>query len=215
MTAQLAEDCDRLEALCRSLSQRPAGDPSAIARRILEQPKYIETTESTFDRLWAQFTEWLATVFARLTEAVGGSLQAGLIALGVVGLVGILAFTYLARRRAAVTSRHLTLERILEEGGDPDELDRLSRESAARGDYSTAIRQAFLAGLLRLDMSERITFRPGLTTGAIVDELNDPTFDELARMFEDIAYGGRHGDAESYPRAVDGWTALLDTTVTA
>ena len=213
----------RLETLA-DLLRRPgpidqppgeATDAGEIAERILSQSKYLRATESSFDRLWAQFTEWLSTLIARITNALGGSVSAGLIALAVVAIAGLVAFTFLARRRAAVTTRHLTLERILEEGGDPDEFDRLSSESAARGDFGTAIRQAFLAGLLRLDLAERITFRPGLTTGAIVDELDDPTFEALAHVFEDIAYGGRSGDVTAYQQTLDGWSAILEAGVPA
>ena len=200
---------ETLERLLRSAADSTNETAGDIARAVLEQRKYATPQESTLARAFAQFLAWLGTTWERITAALGGPTQTGLIALAIVAAVGLAAFTLLARRRSAMVDRDLTLERLIEEGGDPTEIERLATTAAESGDYSSAVRYLFLAGLLRLDLTGRIRFRPGLTTGAIVEELTDPAFDSLARTFEDVAYGGRDADQENYSQAMAGWDELL------
>ena len=76
-------------------------------------------------------------------------------------------------------------------------------------DSTHALRLRFRAGLLRLGDRGAIRYRPSVTTNEVRRVLGSETFDELARTFEAVAYGGRdaraarprHG-AREWPRVV-------------
>lgn len=180
------------------------------ARTVLEQSKYEIGGEGLLDRLGSLLLAWLNRFLDWLTASLGGPTNAALVAIGIVVLVGIAAFTFLARRRSAVLERELSLERLIAEGGDPKHYEDAAADAAAAGAFDEALRYRFLAGLLRLDLVGRITFRPGLTTGEIADRLGDPQFDHLMDTFNDVAYGGRHADAGTYADAVETWHDLLE-----
>lgn len=185
------------------------GIATETARDVLSQAKYRVPGEGILDRLIAQVRAWFAVFVDRLTEALGGPLTAGVVALAVVVVAGLIAFRHLARRRAATIERELTFERLMREGGDPHQLEREAERAAAEGRYGAAVRQTFLAGLLRLDLAGAIRFDPGLTTGEIAETLADPVFDRLTRQFEDVVYGGREVDAAGWQAARSGWGDLL------
>lgn len=187
----------------------------SVAAEVLGQSKYDVPSESAFDRFLAQAQAWLAEALARLVTALGGARNAGLIALGIVALAGLGGFAFLARRRTATIERTTTLERILAEGGDPAEYEGLAALADRERRFSDSIRYRFVAGLLRLDIAGRITFRPGLTTGQIVDELDDERFAGVARQFEDVAYGGRDATEEMRDGSIEEWSAILGERVPA
>lgn len=185
------------------------GDPGDVARDVLQQSKYDLQAESTLDRLGSLLLAWFDQFLDWLTSALGGPTNTALVFLAVVSAVGFAAFRFLARRRSGVIDRQLTLERLIAEGGDPAVLEGRAAEAAATGDFETAVRMRFLAGLLRLDLEGRITFRPGLTTGEIADTLDDRVFDQLVNDFNDLVYGGREARADHYQSALVGWDRLL------
>lgn len=179
------------------------------ARQILERAKYDVGGEGFLDRLGALFLAWFDRFLDWLSSALGGPTNTALVVIGVVVAAGLAAFTFLARRRSAVLDQQFSLERLIAEGGDPAEFERSAEEAASRGDWDQALRFRFLAGLLRLDLSDRITFRPGLTTGEIAATLTDDRFDRLVDAFNDVAYGGRHADEASYRSSAERWDQLL------
>ncbi len=204
----------RLETLADLVGQGSVAgsDPGAAAetaRRILGQSKYEVSGEGFLDRIGALLLAWIDRFLDWLTSALGGPTNTALVVIGVVVLAGLAAFTFLARRRSATLDQELTLERLIAEGGDPSEYEKSAVTAAARGSFDEALRYRFLAGLLRLDLTGRITFRPGLTTGEIADTLSDIRFDHLTDVFNDVAYGGRHVDAETYADSAATWADLL------
>lgn len=204
----------RLDTLADLLaSPGTAGsDPAQAAetaRRVLEQSKYEVAGEGFLDRIGALLVAWLDRFLDWLTSALGGPTNAALVVIGVVVLAGLAGFTFLARRRSATLDQELTLERLIAVGGDPSEYEDLAEIAAAEGLFDRALRYRFLAGLLRLDLTGRITFRPGLTTGEIADTIADDRFDHLMDVFNDVAYGGRHVDAATYGESAATWEELL------
>ncbi len=209
-------DLDRRLETLADLLIRPITDvdPSAAsetARRILAQSKYEVGGEGFLDRLGALILAWLERFLEWLSSALGGPTNTALVVIGVVVIAGLAAFTFLARRRSTVLDQEFSLERLIAEGGDPEEFERSADDAASRGDWDGALRFRFLAGLLRLDLSNRITFRPGLTTGEIAATLADDRFDRLVDVFNDVAYGGRHADEASYRSSADTWDELLSS----
>ena len=57
---------------------------------------------------------------------------------------------------------------------DPAALERDADRAAAAGEWETAVRLRFRAGLLRLDARELIEYRPSLTTGEVADAVGSP-----------------------------------------
>jgi hypothetical protein len=74
---------------------------------------------------------------------------------------------------------------------DPRELERAADEAERAGRFDEALRLRFRAGLLRLGARGAIRYRPSVTTNEVRRVLGSETFDELARTFEAVAYGGR------------------------
>ncbi len=98
-----------------------------------------------------------------------------------------------------------------EESEDPDELERFADTAEREGRLDHALRLRFRAGLLRLGSNGAIRYRPSLTTNEVRRALGSDSFDELARTFEAVAYGGRDAvppDLEAarreWPRVVAG-----------
>ncbi len=206
----------RLETLADLLARRAPSDTGVdvaveTARQVLSQSKYEVGGEGFLDRLGALILAWFDRFLAWLSSALGGPTNTALVVIGVVVLAGLAAFTFLARRRSATLAEEFSLERLIAEGGDPAQYERSAADAAARGAWDEALRLQFLAGLLRLDLSGSITFRPGLTTGEIAATVSDERFDHLVDVFNDVAYGGRHADESAYRSAVDTWAALLST----
>ncbi len=77
---------------------------------------------------------------------------------------------------------------------DPDELERAADAAERAGRLDDAVRLRFRAGLLRLGSRGAIRYRPSVTTGEVRRVLGSDTFDELARTFEAVAYGGQSRD---------------------
>ncbi len=204
----------RLETLTDLLARPGTPDADAAietARRVLEQSKYEIGGEGFLDRLGALILAWFDRFLAWLSSALGGPTNTALVVIGVVVLAGLAAFTFLARRRSATLEEEFSLDRLIAEGGDPAEFERSADAAAARGAWDEALRFRFMAGLLRLDLSGRISFRPGLTTGEIAATLADGRFDHLVDAFNDVAYGGRHTDEAAYRASADSWSELLST----
>jgi Domain of unknown function (DUF4129) len=74
---------------------------------------------------------------------------------------------------------------------DPRELERAADAAERAGRFDDALRLRFRAGLLRLGARGAIRYRPSVTTTEVRRALGSETFDELARTFEAVAYGGR------------------------
>lgn len=137
----------------------------------------------------------------------------GLIALAVV-LSAIGVASRLGRRRArGGPARPAATSGARAE--TPRQLERRAEEAEGVGELATALRLRFRAGLLRLHAAERISLRPSVTTGDVSRRLASPAFDELASVFEAVAYGGRRADPRDVEAARSGWEHVLRERGTA
>jgi hypothetical protein len=200
----------------------PAVDPVDIDQRItaiLSDARYAAERETLLERLFGPLYDWVERMLAYLTDLVmrafeeilsfldWGTLQwLGPTLVGIAALVGALI---LGRRRARDIERRATIERILELGTDPQELERMAAAAHDRGDHAEAIRLRFVAGLLRLDAAGRIEFYPGLSNALVSAELADDTFDRLADQFDRVVYGRRPATADDSAAAEADWRQLL------
>jgi hypothetical protein len=155
------------------------------------------------DRL-APIGHWFASVFSHVP-----SLLVFLLAFAAVaGAIAAAALRVRRRQSAPVTARRAG--RIPgEESEDPAELERLADDAEREGRLDHALRLRFRAGLLRLGERGAIRYRPSLTTGEVRRALGSDTFDELARTFEGVAYGGRDASPPDLERARQSWPDVV------
>ena len=77
------------------------------------------------------------------------------------------------------------------------------------GRLDAAVRLRFRAGLLRLGDRGAIRYRPSVTTNEVRRVLGSETFDELARTFDAIAYGGRDAEPPDVDAARREWPRVV------
>ena len=90
------------------------------------------------------------------------------------------------------------------------ELELEAAAAHAAGDYNTAVRLRFRAGLIRLSTdASAIPQRPGLTTREVRGHLQSPRFDGLADTFERVAYA--HAEAAETDAQTSGreWPVIV------
>lgn len=133
-----------------------------------------------------------------------------MLAAALIGVVVMLVVRDARRRRSGGASERVPFGTIGGRRDDPSELEALADAAERSGDFDTAVRLRFRAGLLRLDERGALLFRPSLTTGEVRRLLGSATFDELAVTFEEIAYGGREATPPDASSARDSWRAVLD-----
>lgn len=190
---------------------------------ILSDPAYGDRREPFLERLLGPVFDWYERMMAWLWDRLLLVLHRllGILDLAVLAWLGpvILAVAtgaatfVLARRRAREIQRRTAIERILEMGTDPAELERMAGTAHDDGRYSESIRLRFVAGLLRLDAGGRIDFYPGLSNSSISAELADPGFDMVADQFDRVVYGRTEAGPDDARRAEAEWARLLGTRV--
>lgn len=193
------------------------------ARRILSDPRYAQDSPTFLERILGPVYDWLEWLIAFGREMVTRALDwlsrvLNADAITVIGpiLIVIVAAAgawILARRRARDIERRATIERILELGDDPSELEARALEADQAGDHAEAIRLRFVAGLLRLDAGGQIEFYPGLSNGTISARLDDPTFDRLAAQFDQVVYGRKSAGQQDSIQAASDWLTMLGARV--
>jgi Domain of unknown function (DUF4129) len=132
------------------------------------------------------------------------------LALVVVGAV-IARVVVVSRRRAVTGSGTATGAGFASDASeDADTLEREADVAERDGDLDRALRLRFRSGLLRLGDRGAIAYRPSVTTGEVRRALGSENFDELARAFERVAYGGHAADAPDLEAARTTWPRVLD-----
>ena len=146
--------------------------------------------------------------FSAITESLPGKVALAAVLAGIVAVVALL----FARRRAATSAAGggVGRRRSPDAHTDPGRLEREADAAERRGDLDVALRLRFRAGLLRLDRTGAIRFRPSITTGQVARRLRLPNFDDLAITFDAVAYGGRHASATDLQSARAEWPRVLE-----
>jgi hypothetical protein len=175
---------------------------------VLAEPRFAAPTESWWDRLLERAVAEAARLLAAVIEAVGGPVVAAFLAIGIVGVVALVIGFRLAGRRASVLEERMALERLLELGSDPDSFLRDAEAASRAGEHARAIRLRFIGGVLDLGRAGRIRYEPGLTTGGIVEQVDDPIFGELADQFDLVVYGSARAGPADDERSRHGWDRM-------
>ena len=130
----------------------------------------------------------------------------GLVAVGIA--IALIVRKVRANRGAATArSRGRDLDGATIE--DPDELERAADAAEQAGQLDIAVRLRFRAGLVRLGHRGAIRYRPSVTTNEVRRVLGSDSFDELARTFDAIAYGGRDAEPPDVDAARREWPRVV------
>jgi Domain of unknown function (DUF4129) len=92
---------------------------------------------------------------------------------------------------------------------DPAALERAADAAELAGRLEEALRLRFRAGLLRLGDRGAIRYRPSVTTNEVRRSLGSETFDDIARTFEAVAYGGRDAAPPDLDTARRQWPQVV------
>lgn len=189
-----------------------AAEARAQAREILEERRF---RGSEVPRPFAGILRWLGDRLQPLTDLVddisGWTPGGQPVLLLVLSALVLLAALGLARgsirRRTSAAVRAARARAPARE--DPAALERDADRAAANGEWETAVRLRFRAGLLRLDARELIDYRPSLTTGEVAEAVASPTFERVGADFDAIAYGGRPAGEQDEAASREGWQRVL------
>ncbi|HVU73564.1 MAG TPA: DUF4129 domain-containing protein [Mycobacteriales bacterium] len=126
-------------------------------------------------------------------------------------LVVVIALAIAALFAAVLRSRRPRTGDAFTEHLDLDASEAAARaaEARRRNDLDAALRWTFVAGLLRLDDAGVMPFDPARTTRAIGRRLRSRLFNDLAAVFDHVAYGGRPATEGDVDEAIRGWDLLL------
>jgi hypothetical protein len=156
------------------------------------------------DRL-QPIVDWFGRVFDSIPSLL-------LLVIGLALVVAAIAYavTKIRARRGSPDARRRTTRIPGEESEDPDELERFADTAEREGRLDHALRLRFRAGLLRLGSNGAIRYRPSLTTNEVRRALGSESFDELARTFEAVAYGGRDALPPDLETARREWPRVVE-----
>jgi hypothetical protein len=208
-----AHTATALLAAPAALAQSPSADESrAQAREILQERRF---EGSDLPRPFAGLLRWLgerlqpvADFFEDLADRIPGGPP---VLYALLGALVLLAAALIARgsirRTAAAAGRAARARSAARE--DPADLEREADRAAAAGEWETAVRLRFRAGLLRLDARDAIEYRPSMTTGEVSRAIFSPAFDRVGADFDAIAYGGRPAHEADEAASREGWRRVL------
>ncbi len=209
--ARLTELADQLDETTAGATPAPSTeDARRSAERVLDAKKFRgNRLPQPFrgpltwvsDRL-SGVTDFFAPVFAFAWVQV-------VLFIGVLAGTGFVAMRLIKRRGRAALRRTRGDGHLVDPNLDPAELDRQADEAADAGDYQSAVRLRYEAGLLRLARSGRLDLRIATTARGAADQVGHPAMDRLTDDFERLVYGGRAATAGDVDAARNGWTEIL------
>jgi hypothetical protein len=179
-----------------------------LARRELQKQIYHRDEPSFIDRILRKISDWISSLLNHTPGDHSGGMSWTALIILLVLLILVAAAVWwrignlqgsAAERDALLDDRPTTAK---------DHRAAAERHSAA-GEWPEAIRERLRA--IARDLEERVIVepRPGRTADELASEAGEALPDhaeELAtgvRIFDDVWYGGRTGDAEGYQRLTD------------
>ena len=138
----------------------------------------------------------------------GGDAVVWTVIAGIVVALAAIASQRVAARRGG---RELERARSARRGDeDPRDLEREAEEAERAGEVELALRLRFRAGLVRLGRAKVIPLRDSVTTREVRRILRSREFDELARTFDEVVYGGRAAGRDDVEAARAAWPRVLE-----
>ncbi|MGW2466344.1 DUF4129 domain-containing protein [Streptomyces bauhiniae] len=179
-------------------------DPAReAARRELAKRMYHENDPSLFQRALNAFWEWLGRLLAKAASATpGGSLGLLVAVLCVIAVLAALWWRLGTPRRSPVAAAPLFDERPRTAA----EHRAAAEAHAAQGHWNQAVQERMRAIVRALEERALLDVRPGRTADEAAAEAGHvlPAHADglhaAARHFDDVTYGGRTADQQSYQR---------------
>ena len=189
-----------------------AAEARAHAREILQERRF---RGSGLPRPFAGLLRWLGDRLQPVSDFIDdlalrtpGGRPVVFILLSALVLLAAAALARRSIRRGAAAAVRAARARAPARD-DPAALEREADRAAANGEWDTAVRLRFRAGLLRLDARRLIEYRPSLTTGEVAAAVGSPAFERVGADFDAIAYGGRAADEDDEAASREGWQRVL------
>lgn len=188
----------------------PAGREQAreLARRELQKPIYHRDEPSFLERVWQKISDWLHALLNGLngTGGTGGGWIGLIVLLVVLAIVVAAIWWRIGRLRRDAAGRRALLPETRVTAADHREA---AERHAAAGAWPQAVRERLRA--IARDLEERaiVAPRPGRTADELAAEAGAALPGHAGalaagvRLFDDVWYGGRTGDAEGYRRMVE------------
>ncbi|MFF4450985.1 DUF4129 domain-containing protein [Streptomyces goshikiensis] len=179
-------------------------DPAReAAERELSKPVYHQNEPGLIERALDRFWEWVDDLFGRASGATPG---------GGLGLLVILLLTVLVIAalwwRLGTPHRTATDPGTLFDDGPRSAADHRATADAhaAAGRWTEAVQERMRAVVRSLEERTLLDPRPGRTADEAAAEAAGPLpqhaadLRAAARAFDDVTYGGRTGDPDTYAR---------------
>ncbi|MFD4135860.1 DUF4129 domain-containing protein [Streptomyces goshikiensis] len=179
-------------------------DPAReAAERELSKPVYHQNEPGLIERALDRFWEWVDDLFGRASGATPG---------GGLGLLAILLLTVLVIAalwwRLGTPHRTATDPGTLFDDGPRSAADHRAAADAhaAAGRWTEAVQERMRAVVRSLEERTLLDPRPGRTADEAAAEAAGPLpqhaadLRAAARAFDDVTYGGRTGDPDTYAR---------------
>jgi uncharacterized protein DUF4129 len=189
----------------------PVGREQAreLARRELRKQIYHRDQPSWLDRMLRRIGDWLDSLFNHVPgehSGGSGSWTALVVLLLILALIAAAIWWRMGSVRRSAAERGSLLEDTLTTA---DDHRAAAERHAAAGEWPEAIRERLRA--IARDLEERVIVepRPGRTADELAAEAGAALPDHAdalvagVRVFDDVWYGGRAGDAGGYERLTD------------
>jgi hypothetical protein len=205
-------------------SQQPPTDPAALARGILEQPRFrIQTQAAPGHTWWDMLRQWLADRWDKLMSAFAHNVHLGpsasvaigdvLIAVlaGLVVIAGARLLLSMAREHAASTALSAS---ALPEHADAEKLYDAAQRAAAARAYALAVALLFRASLAALDVQGVLRDDPARTVNECRRDVRARAarisfaFEKIARAFTAAVYAEQGAGSEQWLDALRAYDAL-------
>ncbi len=191
---------DSARSILRGNEFRPEQPPKPLESPLRWLGDRLNGIADWIGQAFSDFFRWLFDLLPGIWGTIVGVF---ILVVLIAAIVGLLVRTPYGRRTLRRTDpEHAPV-------ADPDELDAAADAAARAGDYSSAVRLRYLAGLIRLDHAAVIDLRPWNTSAALARRIGSPRFDRIAETFDAVAYGGAPATDETDSSARREWPALL------
>ncbi|MFD7615137.1 DUF4129 domain-containing protein [Streptomyces sp. NPDC059828] len=184
----------------------PRGPAREAAERELSEPMYHENDPNLLQRALDRFWEWVNGIF----DTAAGATPGGVVGLVVIVLLVIALAVALWWRLGAPRRSPTTDEALFDEGPrSADQHRAAADEHAAAGHFNRAVQERMRAIVRALEERTLLDPRPGRTADEAAAEAGRPLPDhadalrDAALAFDDITYGGRSADQQTYLRLKD------------
>ncbi|CAL9309158.1 DUF4129 domain-containing protein [Streptomyces sp. SudanB182_2057] len=184
----------------------PRNPAREAARRELSKGMYHENDPSLFQRALNAFWDWLDRLFGAAASATpGGAVGLFVVVLFAVAVLAALWWRLGTPRRRPASAAPLFDERVRSAA----EHRAAGEAHAAQGHWNQALQERMRAVVRSLEERALLDVRPGRTADEAAAEAGRALpahADRLraaAREFDDVTYGGRGADEQSYRRLAD------------